>query len=169
MRRGRQSRGRAFIRQAERTPVAAGIAKAVAYNCIEFREKAVDKPRDITVYKGMKMQTSRLVVAALVATCLASSVGCYPYTTDYYGPATPHGGVAYNSDSKGYSGPSEPAPPPQPRYAGVDPGLAIAGVAAAGLLGYAIGNNHHHYGPGYYGPAPYGYYGARYYGPGYCR
>jgi len=35
----------------------------------------------------------------------------------------------------------------------VDPGLAVAGVAAAGLVGYAIANNndnHHHY----YRPAP---------------
>lgn len=46
----------------------------------------------------------------------------------------------------------------------VDPGLAVAGVAAAGLVGYAIGqhNDHHHYhGGGYYGG---GYY-RPYYGP----
>ncbi|MEO5712276.1 MAG: hypothetical protein ABIT37_02210 [Luteolibacter sp.] len=48
----------------------------------------------------------------------------------------------------------------------VDPGLAVAGVAAAGLIGYAAGNNHsdHHHdyygGGGYYG----GYHGGgRYY------
>lgn len=49
----------------------------------------------------------------------------------------------------------------------VDPGLAVAGVAAAGLVGYAIGqhNDHHHYhGGGYYGG---GYY-RPYYGPR-CR
>jgi hypothetical protein len=40
----------------------------------------------------------------------------------------------------------------------VDPGLAVAGVAAAGLVGYAIANDndshHHHYRGrgGYYGP-----------------
>lgn len=42
----------------------------------------------------------------------------------------------------------------------VDPGLAIAGAAAAGVLGYAIADNnsHHHgyYGGGhYYRPRPY--------------
>jgi hypothetical protein len=43
----------------------------------------------------------------------------------------------------------------------VDPGMAVAGAAAAGVLGYAIANNndHHH---GYYGG---GYYGGGYYGP----
>ncbi|MCF7675714.1 MAG: hypothetical protein K9N23_17435 [Akkermansiaceae bacterium] len=47
----------------------------------------------------------------------------------------------------------------------VDPGLAVAGVAAAGLIGYAAGNNHngHHYrNGGYYGGGGYhrsgGYY-----------
>ena len=39
----------------------------------------------------------------------------------------------------------------------VDPGMAVAGVAAAGLLGYALADNHndHH---GYYRP----YHGRRY-------
>lgn len=35
----------------------------------------------------------------------------------------------------------------------VDPGLAVAGVAAAGLVGYAAGNNHrdrHYHNDGYY-------------------
>lgn len=35
----------------------------------------------------------------------------------------------------------------------VDPGVAIAGAAAAGVLGYAIANNndhHHHYNNHYY-------------------
>lgn len=35
----------------------------------------------------------------------------------------------------------------------VDPGMAVAGVAAAGVLGYALGNsndNHHHGNRGYY-------------------
>ena len=47
----------------------------------------------------------------------------------------------------------------------VDPGLAVAGVAAAGLVGYAAGSNHHnrHYNDGYYGHG--GYYG----GGGYYR
>jgi hypothetical protein len=46
----------------------------------------------------------------------------------------------------------------------VDPGLAVAGVAAAGLLGYALADGHGHghyaYGPPppvYCGPAPYCY------------
>ncbi|MEO6477869.1 MAG: hypothetical protein ABIQ96_22310 [Luteolibacter sp.] len=54
----------------------------------------------------------------------------------------------------------------------VDPGLAVAGVAAAGLIGYAAGNNHndhYYYGrPVYYGGG--GYYrggGPRYYRGGY--
>lgn len=42
----------------------------------------------------------------------------------------------------------------------VDPGVAVAGAAAAGLIGYAIANdndnhNHHHYNRGYYRPRPY--------------
>jgi hypothetical protein len=42
----------------------------------------------------------------------------------------------------------------------VDPGVAVAGAAAAGLLGYAIANNnnddhHNHYQGGYYRPRPY--------------
>lgn len=104
-------------------------------------------------------------MAVVGAACLASSVGCYPYA-DYYRPA------ASNQDAKGYSVPEESAPRPQPRYVGVDPALVVAGVAAAGLVGYAIGNHHgyHHgyYGPAYYQPAPYGYYGPRHYGPRYC-
>jgi hypothetical protein len=58
----------------------------------------------------------------------------------------------------------------------VDPALAVAGVAAAGLIGYAVANNNCHYYPGayaigYYGPGYYarGYYGGRYYRGGYYR
>lgn len=47
----------------------------------------------------------------------------------------------------------------------VDPGLAVAGVAAAGLVGYAAGNNRgdrHYHNGGYYGGGGYyrrgGYY-----------
>lgn len=42
----------------------------------------------------------------------------------------------------------------------VDPGLAVAGVAAAGLIGYALANdndNYHHGHGGYYGPPQHGY------------
>ncbi len=44
----------------------------------------------------------------------------------------------------------------------VDPALAVAGVAAAGLIGYAAGNNndHHHHHHGYYRG---GYYRRGYY------
>ncbi|WP_052574013.1 hypothetical protein [Haloferula sp. BvORR071] len=103
--------------------------------------------------------------AVLVALC-ASSIGCY--SAAY--PRSYQSAPAY-TDAKGYQvpGPEQPAPPQAPPYgygyrSGVDPGLAIAGVAAAGLLGYALGHNHHsYYGPGYYyGPVPYRYgYGYR--------
>jgi hypothetical protein len=43
----------------------------------------------------------------------------------------------------------------------VDPALAVAGVAAAGLIGYAAANHHH--GNNYY------YGGGAYYGGGYYR
>lgn len=48
----------------------------------------------------------------------------------------------------------------------VDPGVAVAGIAAAGLLGYAAGDNHHHHSDNYYySGGPYyrggGYYGGR--------
>lgn len=105
----------------------------------------------------MKTRSHRLIAASLVATCIATSVGCY-YPSQYQ--------ASYGGDSKGGMGyDSAAAPPPAPtgRYV-VDPAVAIAGVAAAGLLGYAIGNNHNHgnyYGPGYYGPVY-----PRYYRPG---
>jgi hypothetical protein len=48
----------------------------------------------------------------------------------------------------------------------VDPALAVAGVAAAGLIGYAAADdNHHHHHGGYYNG---GYYGGGYRG-GYYR
>jgi hypothetical protein len=44
----------------------------------------------------------------------------------------------------------------------VDPGLAVAGAAAAGLIGYAVGqnneNHHHSHGHGYRGGYRHGYY-----------
>ncbi|MES2658075.1 MAG: hypothetical protein V4689_05625 [Verrucomicrobiota bacterium] len=109
----------------------------------------------------MKNHFPRLTAAALSAACIASSVGCYPaYPPNY--------NSAYNQDSKGYSVPQDSAPRQPVRY-GVDPALVVAGVAAAGILGYAIGNNHgygnrYYYGPRYYRPVPYGraYYGPRY-------
>lgn len=113
----------------------------------------------------MKTYFTRSTAVILLAACIASGVGCYPA----YPPGS--GYSAYNQDSKGYTVPQVPAPPPPPRYVGVDPGLVVAGAAAAGLLGYAIGSNHgyhpHYYpGPGYYyRPVPYrrAYYGPRYY------
>ena len=89
-------------------------------------------------------------------------VSCYPVYPPQYASA-------YNTDSKGYN--VVPEAPPQPQRYGVDPALAVAGVAAAGLLGYAIGNHGgcgpgYYYGPPvYYRPAPYyrrGFYGPRY-------
>lgn len=102
------------------------------------------------------------MVVGLVSAGAASAVGCY---------APPAYSSAYQQDSKGYAVGQDSVPAPQPRYVGVDPGLAIAGVAAAGLLGYAIGDrhdNHHHdhYRPHYYRPVPYR---RVYYGHGYHR
>ena len=112
----------------------------------------------------MKSPLSRLAVAAIVAACVAPIVGCYPAYPPQYTSA-------YGQDAKGYSVPYEPAPAEPARY-GVDPGVVIAGAAAVGLLGYAIGSHHHHHYPyyasGYYRSVPYGY-GGGYYGPGYCR
>lgn len=52
----------------------------------------------------------------------------------------------------------------------VDPGMAVAGAAAAGVLGYALADNrsshHHHHHGGYYGPR-YGGYRGGYYHRGY--
>lgn len=48
----------------------------------------------------------------------------------------------------------------------VDPVMATAGIAAAGLVGYAIGQDNHHHHHGYYGG--YGGYGGGY-GRPYCR
>ncbi len=116
----------------------------------------------------MKTRSKRWTVAGLAAACVVSSVGCYPV----YPPGSYQS--AYQQDSKD-SLPQEQQPAPGPagppvRY-GVDPALAIAGVAAAGILGYAIANNHghhgHYYGPGYYQPTP--YYGRGYYRPRYYR
>ena len=119
----------------------------------------LNKPATSPSNAEMKMHFTRLM-AAMSAACIALSVGCYPaYRPTNYT-------AAYNQDSKGGYVPQAPVPqgqPPPPRYAGVDPGLVVAGVAAAGLLGYAIGNNHHsYYGPGYYRPV---YYGRGYYAP----
>lgn len=100
----------------------------------------------------MKLRMIRGVSAVLTAACAASVVGCYPA----YGPASYSTG--YGQDAKGYAVPQESYPAQQPRPAGVDPGLAIAGAAAAGLLGYAIGNNQgnrYYHGGGYYRPVPY--------------
>ena len=111
----------------------------------------------------MKKCLPKLVSAVLLVACGLSSVSCY-----YPARGRGYDNSSYNQDSKGgYAAPQEPMSQPGPRYVGVDPALAVAGVAAAGLLGYAIGNNHghhhHYYGPGYYRPVSYGYYGRAYY------
>lgn len=102
----------------------------------------------------MTIHFPRLSVALLAIAFTLSGVGCFPA----YPP--PDDRFAYQ-DSKGYAVPQEPAPYRQPpRQAGVDPALVVAGAAAAGLVGYAIGNNrgyrHHYDGPRYYAPARYG-------------
>lgn len=82
----------------------------------------------------MKNKSSflRWSAVSLLAACIASSVSCVT-TYDTYGR----------------------------QVQTVDPGLAVAGVAAAGLVGYAIANNNndHHHGGGYYGG---GYYRRAY-------
>lgn len=106
----------------------------------------------------MKAPHYRLVAQASLAGFIALSIGCYPA----YPPNSAYSS-GYPQDAKGYDVPYESAPAPQqpapPRY-GVDPAVVIAGAAAVGLLGYAIGSHYHH---GYYGG--YGY-GRGYYGPG---
>ena len=50
----------------------------------------------------------------------------------------------------------------------VDPGMALAGAAAAGLVGYAIANNNNYYHGGYYYGGyyhPHPYYRGGYYAP----
>ena len=72
---------------------------------------------------------SKLFQSIAIATCVAASVSCM---------------TTYDSAGR----------PVQ----SVDPGVAIAGAAAAGLAGYAIANNndnHHYHGGGYYRPRPY--------------
>ena len=108
----------------------------------------------------MKKRSHRMIAALLTATCVSTSVGCY-YATPY---PSQYQAASYNGETKdgmAYENTDAPPPPPTGRYV-VDPAVAIAGVAAAGLLGYAIGNNHNHsyYGGGYY---------PRYYGPAYPR
>ena len=41
----------------------------------------------------------------------------------------------------------------------VDPALAVAGIAAAGIIGYAAADNHHYHNDYYYGGGG-GYYGG---------
>jgi hypothetical protein len=100
----------------------------------------------------MKMVQSKLTVALLLASCISSVVSCYPSGPSYHS--------AYQS-SKGDAVPLGSDPQPRSRYV-VDPGLAVAGIAAAGVLGYAIGTNrshhHHHYdhGPHHVRPYPHG-------------
>ena len=109
----------------------------------------------------MKTRLSKAGRLALAGIVVLSPVGCFPA----YPPQDR--GMAYGGDAKGYDVQQEPAPPSGPRMVGVDPALLVAGAAAAGLIGYAIGHHHHdHYygGPVYYRPVPYGgYYGPRHY------
>lgn len=103
----------------------------------------------------MKTSFRRLAVTALSGAFILSSTSCYTY---YQPPVYTRAQVG---DSKGGYTPEESAPAPAPGYYApryvVDPAaVAIAGMAAAGILGYAIGHNHSHgcyYGgpPAYYG------------------
>jgi len=117
-----------------------------------FEKFRLNKPATSPSNTQMKIHFPRLTAATLAA-CIASLVGCYPAY-----PPHAYYNSAYNQDSKGYSVPQQPVPQgqPPPRYV-VDPALVVAGVAAAGILGYAIGNNHGYY----HGP----YYGRGYYPP----
>ena len=114
----------------------------------------------------MKSAFLRPLVGITLSAFLVSAIGCYPA----YQNGQQDGQFGYQ-DAKGYDVGTTPVPPAgqPPRY-GVDPGLAIAGVAAAGVLGYALGNNRGHRG-GYYGPRhyrPYSY-GRAYQRRGYYR
>ncbi len=105
----------------------------------------------------MKTCLVRPFATVSLAACIASAIGCYPAYPGY----PPQTRAGYYDDAKSYDAGLDSPPPPrpeQPRYV-VDPAVAVAGVAAAGLLGYALGSNrsHHHgyYGPRYDRPAPY--------------
>lgn len=94
------------------------------------RKNAIEYPPVPAVHTAVKTKLSasrcfRLVALPLVLAFGASSVGCVT-TYDPYGR------------------------PVQT----VDPAVAVAGVAAAGLIGYAIGDSrgHSHYSGGYYHP-----------------
>ncbi len=99
---------------------------------IEFLAKSVEYSRFRNVISVVKNKFPLLRFSALflVGACIASSVSCMT-TYDTYGRPVQS----------------------------VDPALAVAGVAAAGLLGYAVANNHsnHYHGGGGY------YYGGGYY------
>ena len=111
----------------------------------------------------MKAPLRMFVARACLAGFIALGIGCYPA----YPPGSAYAS-GYPQDAKGYEVPYDSGPPQQqPARYGVDPGVVIAGAAAVGLLGYAIGTHHHHHGyyGGYYAPVPYRY-GPGYYGPG---
>jgi hypothetical protein len=75
----------------------------------------------------MKTNGYRFVTTALLIAALGSSISCMT-TYDSYG---------------------------RPMQT-VDPGLAMAGVVAAGMVGYAMADDHrHYYAPRYYAPRGY--------------
>lgn len=92
--------------------------------CRTHVSKSFEYPTQRHVYLGMtkKLSTMRIMGISMVLALAGSSVGCM---------------TTYDSQGR----------PVQ----SVDPGLAVAGVAAAGLIGYAAANNnddrhyHHHY------------------------
>lgn len=112
----------------------------------------------------MKTTPIRVSAAGSLAIALLASSCAYPpaYFAERYYTSAPEPPMV-EPVGGGYETP-EPAPPPAPGYAGVDPGLVIAGIAAAGLIGYAIADHSHGCGPAYCGPVVYG---GGFYGPCY--
>lgn len=100
-----------------------------------------------------------LACAVLVASCAYPP----PYYAERYYTSSPQPPML-EPVGEGYETQPPAAPAPAPGYVGVDPGLVIAGIAAAGLIGYAIADGGRCHGPAYYGPVVYrrGYYGPCY-------
>ena len=106
---------------------------------MRFENVVCIRGRPARVFRAMKTSSLLQVItfSALVA-CAGSSVSCMT-TYDQYGRPVQS----------------------------VDPGAAVAGAAAAGILGYALANDgdHHHHHDGYYRGG--GYYGRPHGGHGY--
>lgn len=116
------------------------------------------------IHSNATMKAGRFPIAAAAAfACAATAVSCTyaPYQAGYANAYRMPVGDSAPLDSY----PEASIPPPAPAYPGVDPALVIAGVAAAGLIGYAIADQGHcHAPPPYCGPVVYG----GWHGPGFC-